>query len=395
MVSHRSRSGWWFPAVALVLTGWCANQYVPLMGWYQQERGLSELASTLVLASYVLGLLPALLFGGNWADRYGRKPFTLVALGCSLTASLVMMLGQFNPLGLYAGRVLTGLGMGLAMVAATTWVKQSAGAKGASRAGLSTSLGFALGPVLSAAIVGMSGSPEVAYAAHAASTLLWFIPLWLLAAEMDTRQAVVAAGPGTSTQNMRRFTWIVLPMAPWVFGLATSGFAIVPALVNNAQGPSLLVSTATVAFTMGMGVLVQPLVERFNRPDSVRMIVLGLVVGLVAYAFIVLAALTGQVFVGLLGSFTAGCANGILLKGGLTQVLDLAAEAEAGKLTGRFYAMCYVGFLFPTLMALFRNLGDPLYFVLLLALACGLCLLLVLAGRRFLPGRGGLQVVKH
>ncbi|WP_054821597.1 hypothetical protein [Arthrobacter sp. JCM 19049] len=71
---------WWFPGICLVLTGWCANQYVSLIGWYQQHRELSEVAAFLVLASYVVGLLPMLVFAGSWADRLGRKPFTLLAL---------------------------------------------------------------------------------------------------------------------------------------------------------------------------------------------------------------------------------------------------------------------------------------------------------------------------
>ena len=155
-----------------MLTGWCANQYVSLIGWYQQHRELSELAAFLVLASYVVGLLPMLVFGGAWADRWGRKPFTQLALVASLAGSVLLMFGPLAEIWLHLGRVLTGVGMGLAMVAATSWIKElSLGTRGAVRAGLCTSAGYAVGPLMSAVLVGLTASPELAYLVHAVPTL--------------------------------------------------------------------------------------------------------------------------------------------------------------------------------------------------------------------------------
>ncbi len=100
----------------------------------------------LVMGSYLLGMIPALMFGGPLADRFGRKPFTLAALAFSVLGSLALMGGWYTEAGLYLGRVFTGLGMGLAMVAVTSWVKLiSPGPAGATRAALCTSAGFAIG----------------------------------------------------------------------------------------------------------------------------------------------------------------------------------------------------------------------------------------------------------
>ncbi|WP_421014216.1 MFS transporter [Glutamicibacter creatinolyticus] len=377
---------WWFPGICLVLTGWCANQYVSLIGWYQQHRELSEVAAFLVLASYVVGLLPMLVFAGSWADRLGRKPFTLLALIASIGGSVLLMLGAQAEVWLHAGRVLTGVGMGLAMVAATSWIKEvSPGASGAVRAGLCTSLGFAVGPVISGALVGATWNPELAYLVHAITAAAWLV---LIAFQPGTPrpEPVQQAVQGTSAQGLKIFNRLVLPMAPWVFGLATSGFAVVPALTGRGAGASLLFSTITVAVTMGLGALIQPFARRWDRPGTARLLVIGLLTAITTYLVMIPVALTGSTVLGLVASVLAGCANGILLLGGLGQVLALAGPGEVGKLTGRFYSVCYIGFLIPTLLSLWRLFADPLYFILLLGVLCVLSLVCVLSNRTLLAG---------
>jgi len=367
-----------------VLTGWCANQYVSLIGWYQQHRELSELAAFLVLASYVVGLLPMLVFGGAWADRWGRKPFTQLALVASLAGSVLLMFGPLAEIWLHLGRVLTGVGMGLAMVAATSWIKElSLGTRGAVRAGLCTSAGFAVGPVISGVLVGLTASPELAYLVHAVTTLAWFV---LVALQPERRPQAARGGAleRTSAQNRKIFHRLVLPMAPWVFGLATSGFAVVTALTGQGQGATLLFSTVTVAVTMGMGALIQPVARRWSRPGSARLLVIGLATAMAALAVMIPVALTRSAVLGLVASILAGSANGILLLGGLAQVLNLAGPGETGKLTGQFYSVCYIGFLTPTLLALWRYLADPVWFVVLLLVLCALSLATVLRARKLL-----------
>ena len=359
---------------------------------------MSEFTAFLVLASYVIGLLPMLVFGGSWADKAGRKPFTLLALAAAILGSGMLMLGAETHLWLYAGRVFTGIGMGLAMVAATSWIKElSLGPGGAVRAGVCTSLGFAVGPVISGVLVGATNSPELAYLSHILASLAWLV-LVLFQPDAPRRAHMTRQDGATSAENIRIFRRVVLPMAPWVFGLATSGFAVVTALTGGGEGASLLFSTVTVALTMGMGALVQPLARRWDRPRSARLLVIGLGTAISAYLVMVPVALTGSTTLGLLASVLAGCANGILLLGGLGQVLALAGPAEVGKLTGRYYSVCYIGFLTPTMLSLWRYQADPVYFIVLLILLCSISLVCVLRNRRLLlnpqvhhPDTGGVH----
>jgi len=377
-----------------VLTGWCANQYVSLINWYQQFRDLSEVEAMLVMGSYLVGMIPALAFGGPLADRLGRKLFSLIALSSSIVGSLIMAAGALNVAGLYAGRVFSGLGMGLAMVAITSWVKLlSPGPAGATRAALCTSLGFAVGPIVSGAIVGFSAHPEIAYLVHALTTIAWLV--LLVAASEEPRiqlQEATATGSETTLENRRRFNRVVLPSAPWVFGMAATGFAVVPALSDGPGGSSLLYSTVAVAVTMGMGTIIQPFVRRYNDVRKISLLIAGLVTALAALLLMIAVSLTGSELLGVVAFIVSGSANGILLVAGLSQVLDLAGSADVGKLTGRFYMVCFVGFTFPTLFASWRLIADPVLFIAILALLCLASIALVYRSRGHLP-RAGLEEV--
>lgn len=341
----------------------------------------------LVMGSYLAGMIPALAVGGPLADRFGRKPFSLLALASSVLGSIGLILGGANDSGLYAGRIFTGFGMGLAMVAITSWVKLlSPGPSGATRAALCTSLGFAVGPVISGAIVGASANPELAYLVHALAAVAW-LAVMLTAKDEPQPKAGLDQSQDTATtpRNLQRFHRVVLPAAPWVFGMAATGFAVVPALSSGAGESSLFYTTLAVAVTMGMGTLIQPFVKRFNDLGKVQLLMAGLATSLAALLLMIAVSLTGSEILGILAFAVAGSANGILLVAGLSQVLDLSGRADVGKLTGRFYMCCFIGFTFPTFFALWRTIAHPALFIALLALLCALSMLQVYRSRAYLP----------
>lgn len=384
--TQQSVTSWWLPGICLILTGWCANQYVSLISWYQQYRELSEFEAMLVMGSYLLGMIPTLLMGGPLADKFGRKPFTVLALAASTLGSLSLIFGGVHNSGLYAGRVFTGMGMGLAMVAVTSWVKVlSVGPAGATRAALCTSAGFAIGPIISGSVVGISASPELAYTIHAVAALAWLVLISTVREEKTVQ--VQQHGSATTAENLQRFKFVVLPAAPWVFGLAASGFAIVPALSSAAGQSSLFFTTAAVAITMGMGVLIQPLAKRYNNTSKVDLLLAGLALSILAFVLMILVYLSGSEMLGYVAFIVSGSANGVLLVAGLSQVLDLAGSAELGKLTGRFYAVCFIGFSFPTLFAMWRPFADPVWFISLLIGLCVLSTICVYQARKYLPAR--------
>ena len=129
-VARTSSRAWWGTAAALVAAAWSANQFAPLIVMYQADLGLSGSELDAMYAVYVIGLVPALLVGGRLSDAIGRRRVVLPAMVLCLVGTLALMAGGAEPGWLYPGRLVTGLGCGLAYVAATAWLKELSAAAG-------------------------------------------------------------------------------------------------------------------------------------------------------------------------------------------------------------------------------------------------------------------------
>ena len=70
---------WQRVAAALVAAGWGANQFAAMLLVYRAERGLTEQMVTGIFASYVGGLVPALLLSAWWSQRHGKRPMLRVS----------------------------------------------------------------------------------------------------------------------------------------------------------------------------------------------------------------------------------------------------------------------------------------------------------------------------
>src|SRR5437870_3020144 len=74
--------------LAIILAS--SNLLTPLYGTYQRIFHFSPLTLTLIFATYVVTLIPALLLFGPLADAIGRRPLLLAGLLSTAVASLVL-----------------------------------------------------------------------------------------------------------------------------------------------------------------------------------------------------------------------------------------------------------------------------------------------------------------
>jgi hypothetical protein len=150
---------WLAACGVLFAVAWGGNEFTPLLVLYRLE-GLSAQSVNVLLGAYVLGIVPALLVGGPMSDRYGRRPLLLPAPLLGVLGSALIAWGAHLHALLFAGRVFSGLALGLVMAVGTSWVKELSqppvgdpgepGA-GARRAALALTAGFGLGAVVAAA----------------------------------------------------------------------------------------------------------------------------------------------------------------------------------------------------------------------------------------------------
>jgi MFS family permease len=355
---------WLAVAIAVGCIGWGGNQFTPLLIAYAQSGGYSRVDVDILLGAYVLGLVPGLLVASALSDRHGRRRVMLVGIVSSALGSLTLAVG--DALGfpaLFAGRMLSGLAVGIAMAVGSAWITElsrppygdgSPGA-GARRASICLSLGFALGPLSAGLLAAFAPMPLVlAYVVHAA---LCVPALWAVRHRaVETRGAIIAR---TMVERLkvpaaghRRFMRVVVPMAPWIFGSAGIAYAIVPALVADHLGSWALPYTAGLTVvTLLCGVLVQPIARRLDDRSSARAIVVSMVLMAMGVFAAVGTALTRSAVMALLVAMLLGCAYGIAIVSGLLEIQRIAAPDELAGISGVYYSLAYLGFLLPAALA--------------------------------------------
>jgi len=386
-------------ALVLTVVGWGGNQFTPLMLLYRDALGLSSVTVNAVLGVYVLGLIPALLLGGPASDRVGRRPVTTWAVLAALAGSAVMAAGPLGMWLLFPGRFVTGVSVGLAMAAATSWVKElstspfdhAAPGAGARRASIALTAGFGFGPVITAAMAEWAPAPEVLpYLLHLVVTVPALITVRGLPepSRLSPRRSPERglAAPSARTPRFRR---VVVPAAPWVFGVNAVSIAVVPLVLSAAvAGHDLAYATALIALTFGAGLAVQPLARRLDDPGSARALLVALAVVVLGLAVTTLTAASLNPWLGMAGAVVLGSSYGINLVSGLQEVQRIAGPDDLGALTGIFYALGYLGFLAPTVMAVLAGWFDYAGMLAALTVLAALCLTVVARNsRRGLPKR--------
>jgi MFS family permease len=109
---------------------------------YKQQFGFSQITLTLVFAVYVLGNLCALLVFRRVSHKIGRRVTALSAIAVGIVSAAIFLLAQ-STAWLYGGRILSGLGIGVAAGSATAWLAELIGGKDKTRAtALATSSNF-------------------------------------------------------------------------------------------------------------------------------------------------------------------------------------------------------------------------------------------------------------
>lgn len=360
---------WQRVAAAMVAAGWGANQFAPMLLVYRAERDLSEQSVTGMFAVYVAGLVPALLLAAWWSQHHGKRPMVRISTVLMLVGSLLLIAGADAPWLLFAGRVVSGVGIGFVMGPGTAWVKElSAGdapGTGARRAALALTIGFALGPLVSGvAAQWLPGPLHLAYALHLVVQAVATVLVWNVA-ELD---------PGDHpTPSVARVAWHVtqgwflrgvLWTAPWVFGCASVSFAVMPSVIGPLPGlPRVAAAGALAGLTLGTSVLLQPSMKRWATSHPGRVTAVGMGVTALGMGLATAASLAPAWWWLPLIAVVLGSAHGLVLVGCMTTVELNTPDELLAATTAVTYCLTYIGFLSPYVIAVLSIVG-PAWLVL-------------------------------
>ena len=379
--------------------GWGANQFASLLLAYREHAGLSAGVADALFGSYARRADPDPA-RGRPALGPRRAPYARprAAVLTSLVATLVLIAGVDGTTWLYVGRLLAGVASGLVFAPGTAWVKELSGPPyaptgaaddGARRAAIALSAGFGLGPLAAGALSQWLPGPLVTpYLAHLAVGVIAGIAVWTAPETVREPAASVWQRLRVRSVRSRRFRGVVAPAAPWVFTAASVSLTVGPALVAAHTGAARVAFAGLLAgLTLGTGVLVQPVARRLDRDDDVRTMSIGL--GCVVAGCLVesVTAATAQPLLAVVAALLLGAGYGFTLVAGLLETQRVAAPGELAGLTSVYYALTYVGFAAPLVLAELTRLASYRTLLIATAALAALTLVRVLVGARRTSGR--------
>ncbi|MFD0925078.1 MFS transporter [Williamsia deligens] len=371
---------WWAVAAAMAAIAWGGNEFTPLLVMYESVHGLPGPVVDALLFAYVLGIVPALLIGGPLSDRHGRVALMRPAPVIAAAGSLILALGADHVSLLVVGRVLSGVGLGLAMAVGSSWVKELSGAPwtpdasptlGARRGAMSLTFGLGVGAAVAGVLAQWAPLQDsLAYLVNvglclAAAVWVWSAPE-TISGDRAPRRLVDDLKIRAVAQ--RRFVRVVVPVAPWVFGSAAAAYAVLPTLMSDRVADVRIAYAAAVTLvTLASGFAVQSVARRIDRPDRARSSVVALVFLMLGMATGGVAAYVLDPWLTLLAGAVLGAGYGMALVAGLSEVGRIAEPADLAGLTAVFYSLTYLGFGAPVVLSLVHQSIPDLTYPILFA----------------------------
>ena len=350
----RFEFGFWVVAFTYVVVMAVTTAPSPLYGLYQQRDGFSTFTITLIFASYSLGSTSSLFLLGHISDWFGRKWILLPGIVVSAAGALVFLLWR-DLLGLYVGRVLGGLSVGMVSATATAYLgelharsKPQASMRRAQMAGTVFNAG---GLAVGALIAGL-----LAQYVHSPLTVPWVV----LLAALGVAFVAVASIPETRARVVPRPAYrpqrITVPVgargqffaAIGATGIAFAGLGLFTGLagvilVETLHRTSLALSGATVFAVFAGGVAFQFVSMAWSRRAVLRtgMGLLFAGLGLVVTS-VWLPSPNLALF--LIGGVVMGMGSGAIFTGSLGTVMMIAdpdhrAESLAGLLLAGYLGL--------------------------------------------------------
>lgn len=396
---------WFLAATAVFAIAWGGNQFTPLMVMYRLNGELDLVFVDLMLIVYALGIAPALLLSGPLSDRVGRKPVMFAGPLFAIAGSVLIALGESTGPLLLFGRMLAGIGVGIAMAVGGSWVKElsdprfDATAKstsGAKRQSMFLTMGFGVGAGVAGTLAQFAPMPgQLPYLLHIALTIPTIIAMF---AVPETRQSPHLHGAQRETilESLRtpsvknpRFPLVVAMVAPWVFGAAGVAYAIIPTLMQEFVGRPVFFSAIITFFALLFGFIIQQFGPRIASEHSARgsLVAMGIVV--VGMALAMWMASSPTIVSAFIASIVLGMGYGLTLFTGLNEVQRIAGPRDLAGLTGIFYCLTYIGFAFPAILTkLSESIEWMTYPVMLgggMVIAVLMATVVALNSRRGLP----------
>jgi hypothetical protein len=229
----------------------------------------------------------------------------------------------------------------------------------ARRAAVAMTAGFALGPLVAGLLAQWAPAATVVpYLPHVAVMALVLV-LLRKAPETVTPRGPLALRRSSPGLRSPRFRAVVAPMAPWVFAAPAIAFALLPSVVGAAHATDGVALTAAITALCALsGVMIQPLARHLDRRGRGRTATAGLLMLVTGLLIGAVTAHARQDWMLVPSAIVLGGAYGLCLVAGLAEIQRISDGRSLASLTAAYYALAYLGFAAPSLIALGAHLAS-------------------------------------
>ncbi|MGW3747016.1 MFS transporter [Streptomyces sp. NPDC005146] len=328
---------------------------IPLFNTYRAEDGFTNASLSLAVVTYSVGTIATLLVLGRLSNHLGRRLTAIASLGLLLLGCLLLL--NVHDIGtLLAGRLLMGVGAGLASSSLTSYIVDAAPTRPEWLASVASSqgpmLGLTLGAIASGGLVQFAPWPR---------DLIYLVCAGLLV----LAAALIVISPETAKSTPGAWRSLIprvrvaarvrhlLPVAAAVFlaTWATGAFyqAFMPALVaDQLHTHSPLLLGLVFAAYMAPSVLGAPIGGRFTSAAAQR---IGMIIFLAGWIGIVAAIAISTLVLFIAATVVAGAGQGIAISAATRGVLYGSTLADRAPIFSAIYLLCYSGAAFPSLIS--------------------------------------------
>lgn len=351
-------TGFWVVTAAFTVLMSFATAPTPLWGLFARRDGFGTTMVTIAFAVMVVGAAGGLLLFGHLSDRFGRRSVIVPALLTSAGSAVTIWLWDSLP-GLLAGRVLTGLAVGLTAATATTYlhdlyyrghpdrIGSPVPALVASAAALS---GLALGPLTAGALAEWGPSPLTApFIVFAAVLIALALLVVLLSPETVDRQvgggrrpARFALRQGGKVEFISAGTTAFVAFA--VMGFFSSFGAV---MLRDVLGVTSYFLTGLAPFVLfAASATAQTVLAGRVSPSA--MLATGVVLFPVGLALTAVSLFHPVLGLYLAAAALAGAGAGLLFSTAMRQAMAAAAPASRAGVIAVFFSIAYFGMGLPS-----------------------------------------------
>lgn len=325
----------------------------PLYVFWEKQYSFGSAVTTIVFATYAVGVLTALLTAGQASDEAGRRPVLGAALVLSLAAAAGFALADSVAV-LLAARFVSGLAAGLTTAAATASLRELAG-RGHPQAaavvpGAVNLFGLGFGPLLAGVLAELVPAHPTTLPFAVDMALLACAALALIPHDTVTARPhpTLVRRPRITVPSHSRGTFWAAALAGLIsFALLGLFTSVIPSFLGDTlheHHPAVVGATVCLLFTTA--VVTQVLCRGVERGRAVRA---GLLTLVLALGLIVAGLYAASFPVFLVGTVVAGGAVGAIFLGSLDTALSVAPPDQRGQVGSAYFTSAYVGLTVPVI----------------------------------------------